>query len=154
MNDSRDVPFRPLLVTWRLFNLRLPDWTTPSPLGWIAWYLVSRALELYVLSDFWRLGCYLQALLTAVLIFPRSVRDLKLHVIGERIHWECRLWNALSSRLPVTLRTRAAVPALAVVVLLTLSPALSSVPSVLALVRDALLLVACGVWLWVSSPER
>jgi len=143
-----------MLSTLRLPRVRLPDWSTPSPLGWIVWYLVSRALELYVLSDFWRLGCYFQALLTAVLIFPRSVRDLKQHVIGERIPWEYRLWNALSSRLPVFLGTRAAVPALAVVVLLTLSPALSLVPSVLALVRDALLLVACGVWLWVSSPER
>jgi hypothetical protein len=154
MNDSRDVPFRRLLVTWRLSRSRLPDWTTPSPLGWIAWYSVSRALELYVLADFWRLACYFQALLTAVLIFPQSVRDLKRHVIGERIPWEYRFWNALASRLPVFLGTRAAVPALTVVVLLTLSPVLSFVPAVLALVRDPLLLLACGVWLWVFSPER
>jgi len=141
-------------VTWRLSRLRLPDWTASSPLGWIVWYLVSRVLELYVLSDFWRLGCYLQALLTAVLIFPKSVRDLKRHLIGERIPWEYRLWNSISSRLPVFFGTRAAVPALAVVVLLTVSPALSLVPSLLALFRDAFLLLTCGVWLWVSSPER
>ena len=143
-----------MLTTLLLPRLRLPNWSTPSPLGWIVWYLVSRALELYVLSDFWRLGCYLQALLTAVLIFPRSVRDLKRHVVGERIPWEYRLWNAISSRLPVIFGTRVAISALVVVVLLALSPALSLVPSSFALVRDAFLLLACGVWLWVSSAER
>ena len=135
-------------------RLRLPDRTTPSPLGWIVWYLVSRALELYVLSDFWRLACYLQALLTGILIFPQSVRNLKRHVISEVIPWEYRFWNLLASRLPVFLGSRKVVPTLAVVILLTVSPTLSQLPSILTLVRDALLLLACGVWLWVSSPER
>ena len=113
----------------RLPRFRIPDWSAPSPLGWIAWYLVSRFLELYVLSDFWRLACYLQALFAVVLLFPRAVGELKRHVIGERTPWESRLWNALSSRLPSVFGTRAVVPMFAVVSLLALSPAVAMLPS-------------------------
>ncbi|MEY4529762.1 MAG: hypothetical protein RLZZ156_483 [Deinococcota bacterium] len=130
-------------------RFRVPRLDIPSPLGWIALYVGLRLLEYFLASGLVAFGLFLVALVSAVLVFPQSIRDLKKLPTNSDPPTEYLLWRGWVSKLPLVFGSPLIVP-LVLVFLLLAVPA-SVVPTLVVFARDAVLLFCCGLCFWLTS---
>jgi hypothetical protein len=133
-----------------LLRFNIPKVEFASPFGWILWYLGSRILEFYFVSDI--LGKFflsIQAMLIAGVVFPYSIRLLCRQPANSTPSLEYRLWSAALARTPLILGTPLTVPVVVVGLTLLLNSVAQFLPSWVMLVRDAVLLFSAGLGLFV-----